>query len=463
MTIDSTKYFCKRGAVSARLNLVDTPLRSEYYYDGEHGKYYFGARYYDPFFGMWMSPDPASVLFRETYTPLKCRSIIEKDILQRSNVEPVLLKQSFRASAQFANPYTYGGDPINFVDPNGEFAVSAVVIAAVVGAVVYGGKGAYDCADVGGSCDVAVATGAVGGAVVGAASAATGGLATEALGGGFGILVGGAAGGAVGGAGNYTTQSIVYGGFNAGDLWESTWKGAASGAISAGVSYGLNNLGNSFGGSWLNPVTYLRVPMISEGISSSVASMAMAGIEHKDIGKAGLMGLAYGAGTSMMTSVVSLGYDYLGGTLDYGDGSMIMREDEAVAYMRNHPGAVSGSFATDLLSAAIAILSGGGPLSHVRGSDFDGEVIENNSGGVMEYSDPEYGSKNDFRPTLVTTRYASGVNASTPRTAALKNHGYLEEGLCTGATHTINPAYKGGAPNNLIPWQYRHNFSVNIW
>src|SRR5574344_1969442 len=84
MTIDSTKYFCKRGAVSARLNLVDTPLRGEYYYDGEHEKYYFGARYYDPFFGMWMSPDPAG---------------------------------------QFANPYSYGGDPINYIDPTGMWAI----------------------------------------------------------------------------------------------------------------------------------------------------------------------------------------------------------------------------------------------------------------------------------------------------------------------------------------------------
>src|SRR5574344_1472712 len=49
-------------------------------FDGEHGKYYFGARYYDPFFGMWMSPDPAG---------------------------------------QFSNPYSYGGDPINFVDQIG--------------------------------------------------------------------------------------------------------------------------------------------------------------------------------------------------------------------------------------------------------------------------------------------------------------------------------------------------------
>lgn len=53
-------------------------------FDGEHGKYYFGARYFDPLFGLWMSPDPAH---------------------------------------QFANPYTYGGDPLNLADPSGLFAV----------------------------------------------------------------------------------------------------------------------------------------------------------------------------------------------------------------------------------------------------------------------------------------------------------------------------------------------------
>lgn len=49
-------------------------------FDGEHGKLYFGARYYDPFLGLWMSPDPAG---------------------------------------QFANPYSYGGDPLNYIDPTG--------------------------------------------------------------------------------------------------------------------------------------------------------------------------------------------------------------------------------------------------------------------------------------------------------------------------------------------------------
>jgi RHS repeat-associated protein len=58
----------------------DCALRNEL--DDETQLNYFGARYFDPFFGLWMSPDPAG---------------------------------------QFANPYSYGGDPVNFVDPNGEY------------------------------------------------------------------------------------------------------------------------------------------------------------------------------------------------------------------------------------------------------------------------------------------------------------------------------------------------------
>ena len=53
-------------------------------YDGDLGNYYFGARYYDPLLGMWMTPDPAG---------------------------------------QFSNPYGYGGDPVNYVDPTGMWAL----------------------------------------------------------------------------------------------------------------------------------------------------------------------------------------------------------------------------------------------------------------------------------------------------------------------------------------------------
>ena len=60
-------------------------------YDAFYGKYDFGARYYDPFFGLWMSPDPAG---------------------------------------QFANPYTYGGDPLNDIDPTGMWAGGVGVVVS---------------------------------------------------------------------------------------------------------------------------------------------------------------------------------------------------------------------------------------------------------------------------------------------------------------------------------------------
>ena len=57
--------------------------------DDETELNYFGARYLDPMLGMWISVDPAR---------------------------------------QFANPYTYGGDPINYIDPTGMFALGSGVI-----------------------------------------------------------------------------------------------------------------------------------------------------------------------------------------------------------------------------------------------------------------------------------------------------------------------------------------------
>ena len=297
MTTNSTKCFCNRGALSARFILVDTPLRGEYYYDGEHGKYYFGARYFDPFFGMWLSPDPAAVFFREVYAPLKWRDFIEKDILQRLNGEAVLLKQSFRASAQFANPYSYGGDPLNYVDPNGE-AVH-ILVGAIIGAVVGTVNGVIQCTSAGGgSCTKSIGVGFVGGAAVGAAAAATGGLATGIAGVGFqsaaaGAVVGGAAGGAVGGAGNYVNQSIVNGGFNSGDLWESTWKGAAAGAVGGGAG--------AFAGDYMAQGYASMVGGFAGGASGS----AFNGGEGWDVLKGGLMG----SGMALASYAMVWGYN----------------------------------------------------------------------------------------------------------------------------------------------------------
>ena len=60
--------------------------------------YDFGSRNYDPVLGRWFNIDPA---------------------------------------LQFTNPYLYcGNSPMMYIDPDGEFIVTAMIIGAVVGAVV---------------------------------------------------------------------------------------------------------------------------------------------------------------------------------------------------------------------------------------------------------------------------------------------------------------------------------------
>ena len=147
---------------SQKLLQANGDMPSEQYtgkeYVGRLGLYYFGARFFDPFFGMWMSPDPAG---------------------------------------QFANPYTYGGDPMNYVDPNGE--VVHIIVGAVVGAVA------------------------------------------EAAGAGLG----GAVGGAVGSAGQYAinyAQQKVSGldpKWDSSEFWTGVGIGAGLGALTAGLQYGL--------------------------------------------------------------------------------------------------------------------------------------------------------------------------------------------------------------------------------
>jgi RHS repeat-associated protein len=57
--------------------------------DDATGNYYFGARFYNPLLGMWLTPDPAG---------------------------------------QYVNPYGYGGDPVNLIDPSGLWAIGAGLV-----------------------------------------------------------------------------------------------------------------------------------------------------------------------------------------------------------------------------------------------------------------------------------------------------------------------------------------------
>jgi RHS repeat-associated protein len=193
-------------------------------WDGEYGLYNFGSRYFDPVTGMWTSPDPAG---------------------------------------QFANPYGYGGDPINFVDPNGEWV--HIVIGAIVGAVMGTVNGIVQCANSDQSCARTIGAGAVVGAAAGAATAATGGAVGEWATGAVGLatesgtaaaVAGGAAQGAVSGAVGGFVSSTANSAIQRGDDW---WKfnrsfgddafaalygglgGMASGALTAGIMYGLSD------------------------------------------------------------------------------------------------------------------------------------------------------------------------------------------------------------------------------
>ena len=195
--------------------------------DGSIRKLYFGSRYFDPFFGMWLTPDPAG---------------------------------------QFANPYTYGGDPVNYVDPNGEFV--HVLVGAVVGAVVGTVNGAIQCtAPGGGSCGKAIAIQAGVGLLVGGATAATGGavsglgasvVGSAGLASGSGTVaalaggaVEGAITGAVGGAAGYALSAGINKAQTGSFGWDKSeffWAigmgsltGAGAGALSGALSYNLSD------------------------------------------------------------------------------------------------------------------------------------------------------------------------------------------------------------------------------
>jgi RHS repeat-associated protein len=188
------------------------------------GLYYFGARFYDPQLGLWLSHD---------------------------------------AMREFYNPYGRLGDPVNFVDADGncELVCITIIVGAAIGAYMGGtaaNGGEYDPTE----WDYENANtyyGIVGGAAIGAATgwgggAIAGGVATWAGGGAIGGAIGGAVGGAVaggvGGLGTYTLNSFTYDGgqgydWNAGQAWKATYTGAAGGAA-----------GGALGGSGLLPTSY---------------------------------------------------------------------------------------------------------------------------------------------------------------------------------------------------------------
>lgn len=197
-------------------------------FDSDINKYYFGARFYDPLFGLWLTPDPAG---------------------------------------QFANPYTYGGDPLNYIDPNGESVTAAIIVGAAIGAAIGGTVSAVNCSGANEvSCGRAVAQGTLKGAAVGAISGAiSGGVAAVAssISGTTSVAAEGGAMIASAGAETANAASYSYAIFN-NMFWstvESSLQYAATGWMNDG-GYSWSGFGGAALGGFLGGVIpgYQAVP-----------------------------------------------------------------------------------------------------------------------------------------------------------------------------------------------------------
>ena len=165
--------------------------------DEETGLYYYGARYLDPKYSMWISTDPA----------------LGDYVSQSSKGEGGIYNSVNLNLYHYAN-----NNPVKYTDPDGEFAINAAAaaIGALSGAIIGGvttaiaGGSTRDvvAAALGGAASGALAgvtlggslvTQAVGSAALGAASAVVGDVVTNAISGNE-ITASGVAKAALGGA-----------------------------------------------------------------------------------------------------------------------------------------------------------------------------------------------------------------------------------------------------------------------
>lgn|GEM_PF-2578390 len=154
--------------------------------------YYFGKRYYDPAIGRWLSCDPAE---------------------------------------QGWSPYVYcSGNPVNMVDPDGEFVIEALVIAYrlyqiySLANMAYQMYDAYQHGGFGAMMNAGMQIGApyfIGSAVGGVMGGYGGGLLRD-------MAVGGVSGAVTGG-----TVSAMFGG----SFKDGAISGGIVGALSAGIGY----------------------------------------------------------------------------------------------------------------------------------------------------------------------------------------------------------------------------------
>lgn len=211
-------------------------------YDSATGLYYFRARWYDPDTGRWLSKDPIGI-------------------------EGGLNQYEFCSS-----------NPVNVVDPHGEFGWFGAIVGGIAGAV----SGAIS-----GSANGGGAAGAIAGGVTGLFAGAAVGAINLSASSAVGAMVGGAVGGAIG---STAAQLMTTGTVNPGAVVGA----AVTGAAVAGVGVlAVASIPAATASSTFAPG---GVAVFGKGVS--VAKMAQAGVS-----------IVAGAGTALGSNAGGMMYD----------------------------------------------------------------------------------------------------------------------------------------------------------
>ena len=214
-------------------------------YNERLGLYYYGARFYDPILGVWISPD---------------------------------------AARQFNNPFHFGGNPVNYVDIDGNIVVQVAIAALSIYIAIDVAYKMYD------------GTNLVSSLAWGTAAGTLNYLGGSALGAIKGI--GGAAIGSVTSMGVYGIQSYAESG-----SFGSPSGYVASGTMGALASSAARSVGNAIG-----------VPVRNGKVASTLGSLGAYGISS--VGSSIVDGCSWGTQTGGAVS----SYGYGGTMLDYGYG-----------------------------------------------------------------------------------------------------------------------------------------------
>ena len=215
-----------------------------YYYDTDIELYYLKSRFYNPVLLRFITPDSI-------------------DYLDSSSIIGL-------------NLYAYcGNDPINMIDEEGNFAISALVIGAIVGAVIgFGVSAATDYVDDGQIFNGSVTLGEyIGTTLLGGIVGGLGGAALTSS----SLMLSGIAGGAAGSYVNTSMTQIMNKDVNLGALYTQTIAGGIMGALgtkgfSKGIS--LTKMVVSCGASTISSLFYgeTSVESVKKGLKSSAST-----------------------------------------------------------------------------------------------------------------------------------------------------------------------------------------------